>query len=291
MAPRTGRSILGWRGGSELIAAALALSLGVGGAAMAGPPERVVSINLCTDQFALLLAAPGQLVSVTHVAADPRVSAMAAAAEGLQLNRAHAEEVHALAPDLVLAGPWTSGYTVALLRRLGIAVAVIPDVRGLDDVPEALRATGAALGRDAAATAMADTYAADLAALRTAADAGRQPRAAIHNPNNYTSGAGSMADQILTLAGLANVAAEVGIEGGGWLALESMVMLAPDLVISAEPYPGASRAEEVLRHPAAQALAGPGRRAALADSDWVCGTPHVLRAATRLRDATATAAP
>lgn len=245
----------------------------------------MVSVNLCADQFALMLAAPGQLVSVTHVAADPHVSVMAAAARGLHLNRAQAEEVHALAPDLVLAGPWTSAYTVSLLRRLGIAVTVIPDVRTLDDVPDALRATGTALGREADAEAMAASFTADLDTLRAAARDAPGPRAVLHNPGNYTSGTGSMADQILTLAGLSNVAAEAGIAGGGWLALESMVMLAPDMVIGAEPYPGASRAEEVLRHPAARALAGPGRRALLADSDWVCGTPHVLRAAAHLRHA------
>ena len=245
----------------------------------------MVSVNLCADQFALMLAAPGQLVSVTHVAADPHVSVMAEATHGLHRNRAQAEEVHALSPDLVLAGPWTPAHTVAMLRRLGIAVTVIPDVRTLDAVPDALRATGAALGREAEADAMAETYVNELEALRAAARDTPGPRAVLHNPNNYTSGTGSMADQILTLAGLSNLAAEAGIAGGGFLPLEEMVMLAPDMVISAEPYPGASRAEEVLRHPAARALAGPGRHALLADSDWTCGTPHVLRAAARLRNA------
>ena len=43
----------------------------------ASAPERVVSIDPCTDQLALMLAAPGQLVSVRHLATDPRSSAMA----------------------------------------------------------------------------------------------------------------------------------------------------------------------------------------------------------------------
>jgi iron complex transport system substrate-binding protein len=58
---------------------ALCLSLAVlGGAAPADTaPRRVVSINLCTDQLAMMLAAPGQLVSVSDLAADPHSSAMA----------------------------------------------------------------------------------------------------------------------------------------------------------------------------------------------------------------------
>jgi hypothetical protein len=43
----------------------------------ASAPERVVSINLCTDQPPMMFAAPGQLVSASHLATDPRSSAMA----------------------------------------------------------------------------------------------------------------------------------------------------------------------------------------------------------------------
>jgi hypothetical protein len=56
-----------------------------------------------------------------------------------------------------------------------------------------------------------------------------------------------------------------------------MVMATPDLVIGAEPYPGASRSEEILRHPRLRSLQEQARGA---DSgpDWICGTPHVVQA-------------
>ena len=60
------------------LALLFALILSLAPAAPAGAaPLRVVSINLCTDQLAMLLAAPGQLVSVTHLARDPEASVMA----------------------------------------------------------------------------------------------------------------------------------------------------------------------------------------------------------------------
>jgi iron complex transport system substrate-binding protein len=64
--------------GSDLI---LALGVAVGmigpaASAFAEPPRRVVSMNLCTDQLAMLVAAPGQLLSVSRIARDPRVSAL-----------------------------------------------------------------------------------------------------------------------------------------------------------------------------------------------------------------------
>jgi iron complex transport system substrate-binding protein len=259
--------------------AALAVALFCAAAASAGPPQRVVSINLCTDQLAMMLAAPGQLVSVSHVATDPRVSAAAEEAAQPRVNPGQAEEVHALRPDLVLAGPYTSRYAVGLLRRLGVEVRELPAAERLEDIPGAVAQIGAWLGRDDAAEALIAEFEAGLAHLTPVP--GERPRAVLHYANNYTSGAGTLADQILGLAGFLNIAAEDGIRGGGTLPMERIVMLAPDLVISGQRYPGASRAEAVLDHPAMQAMRD-RRAAGVSDADWVCGTPLVLRALARL---------
>ena len=61
-------------------------------------------MNLCTDQLAMLLADPGQLVSVSHMALDPLSSAMVEEAEAFTINRGGAEQVYLMRPDLVLAG-------------------------------------------------------------------------------------------------------------------------------------------------------------------------------------------
>ena len=259
---------------------ALALALWAG-AAQAGPPERVVSMNLCTDQMAMLLGAPGQVVALSHIARDDRVSPMAQQAAGYAINHGQAEEIFALAPDLVLAGPFSSRFTVNLLRGLGIRVEELPITNRLDDVPQGIRQAGEWLGRQDAAEALILQYTADLAALR--ADLAARPRAVLHYANNYTSGDKGLAHEILTAAGFANVAVEAGITQGGTLAMERLVMLLPDVIISGQPYPGASRSEEVLRHPAMAALRDRHAGGAVADAEWVCGTPAILRAIARLR--------
>ena len=59
-----------------MVRLAAALVITFAGAAAADAPARVVSVNLCTDQLAMLIAAPGQLQSVSWLAADPSVSLM-----------------------------------------------------------------------------------------------------------------------------------------------------------------------------------------------------------------------
>ena len=107
----------------------------------------------------------------------------------------------------------------------------------------------------------------------------------MHYANNYTSGDKSLANDILTAAGFANIALEAGLSGGGTLPMERLLMLMPDLVISGQNYPGASRSESVLTHPAMNALRDRHAGSALSDAEWVCGTPAVLRAIARLQEA------
>ena len=140
------------RRASKALGAVLALWAG---AAAAGPPERVVSINLCTDQLQCLLAEPGQLVSISRISHDPNVSVMLEEARKYPINHGQAEEVFRLTPDLVLAGQFTSSYTVGLLRRLGVEVAQLPLVTSLDEIPDAIREVGGLLGRDSEAETLA----------------------------------------------------------------------------------------------------------------------------------------
>ncbi len=245
-------------------------------------PSRVVSINLCTDQLAMLLAAPGQLKSVSRVALDPRVSSMPAEAAQYPINAGRAEEVHGMAPDLVVAGEYTSRDTVALLRLLGIEVVQFDIAHSLEEVRARIHQMGAALGREAAATAMIAQFDADLAQLRDDLDGGLAPgsdapRAALYSANGYTSGDKTLSGEILAAAGLRNAPAEAGY-GWGKLPLEVLAMLQPDLVITARRYPRGSRAEEIMDHPVVEELGGWAARALMSDQDWVCGTPYVLRA-------------
>ena len=245
-------------------------------------PRRVVSVNLCTDQLAMMLAAPGQLVSVSHLAADPQSSAMATEARAYAPNMGQAEQVFLMRPDLVLAGTFSARAGIDLLRRLGVRVIEIPPAATLDDIPGHLHIIGQALGRETQAESLAAEFEASLDQLKINAP---PARAALYYPSGYTTGAGTLADAILRHTGFSNVAADLGLAGGGNLPLERLVMAGPDVVVTATPYPGASRAEEILVHPALKAVQSRAGAAEVTDADWICGTPHVLRAVRAMAEA------
>ncbi|TNF58550.1 MAG: ABC transporter substrate-binding protein [Rhodobacteraceae bacterium] len=260
----------------------LLAALALAGAAAAGTPQRVVSVNLCTDQLALMLAAPGQLISVSRLAHDADSSALVDQARALPTNGSRAEEVYLLAPDLVLAGTFTDPATVAMLRDLGIRVELFEPARSLADVPANLDRMGRLLGRGAQAAEMIAAFERDLAALTV--DLEPRPRAALYYVNSYTAGDRSLAGDILRVAGFDNVAAETGLDWGGVLPLEQLVMLAPDVIIEGRDYPGQARAEDNLTHPALAALTHTRKAGSLTDRDWICGTPQVLHAIGAMRD-------
>lgn len=254
--------------------------------AAAAPPERVVSMNLCTDQLALLLAAPGQLVSVSDWATRPSASNMAAEAAQLRVNSGSAEQIFLMRPDLVLAGSFTNRVAVDMLRRLGVRVETVPPARSLAAVSETIRGVGALLGRETRAEAVVADFEAALAAASSGA--GDQPRieAAYYYPNNYTSGSDTLAAEVLDRAGFDNAAARLGLSGAARIALETLVMTRPFL-IRTEPISGnrTGRSYETAHHPALAALGTGGRSAIVADRWQVCGTPFVVQAVTALSEA------
>lgn len=256
-------------------------ALALPGGALAAP-ERVVSINLCTDQLAMLVADPEQIASLSFLATEPQSSAMVEEAAAYPVNFGRSEEVFLMNPDLVLAGTYTTPATVAMLRGLGFRVEQVDAVRTVDGVAKSLRQIGVLLGQEERAETLAAAYEDDLATIR--AEIQERPRAALYYANGYTLGDKSLAGQILLAAGFTNVASEAGYAGGGTLPLELLVTLAPELVVEGQRYPGASRSEAILDHPALAALSDSRQGDTISDSDWVCGTPFVLRAVRALAE-------
>lgn len=271
--PRTGPFTRASVPRSKAIRVGLAAALFVAASPLFAAPSRVVSMNLCTDQLAMMLAADGQLISVSNLAQDPRMSAMAEEAARYPVNHGRAEEIYLMRPDLVIAGQFGSAATVQLLQRLGVRVEVFPVAETVEAIRDDILAMGNLLGREEAAEDLLGRFDAGLERVTRRADRGT---AALYYANGFTSGRETLAGEIVTAAGFRNMADDYQITTTSVLPLELLVMSAPDQLITGAAWPGQSRSEAILDHPAL-ARSNPESRS-VTDRDWVCGTPAILDA-------------
>lgn len=245
----------------------------------AAAPRRVVSLNLCTDQLALALAAPGQLASVTWLARDPAVSAEWRRANGIPINHGQAEEVVALAPDLALAGRYTARMAVSMLRRVGVKVVDFGVPGSLDDVRAQIREAAVALDRREAGEAAVAQFD---AGLPPAPPGGPRPVAVVYQPNGATVGPGSLINSLLEAAGFDNLALKLGLDNYGRLPLDVLIAGRPDLLVVGELREGASLAEAMTRHAALGRYWRDHAVLEMPQSLWICGGPFTSQAAALL---------
>ena len=251
-----------------------------------GMPQRVASLNLCTDQLAMLIAAPGQLISLSHLAADPALSLMAEKAGTIPNNHGKAEEIVRLDPDLVLAGTYSARQSVNLLKRLEYKVEQFAPASSFSAIRKNILRMGEALGREAKAEQVLAEFDARLASYQTGATADRRLLGS-YGTNSYTAGKGSLENEIVKAAGFFHLGEQLGISGAAKLSLESLILADPDLVMSWNRWiEGPTRAEEILRHPALDRWFGPSRRIYSDARYWLCGTPYVLEAIPMIRQQT-----
>ena len=248
-------------------------------------PGNVVSLNVCTDQLAMLLAAPGQLYSVSYLAASPANSVLVEEAAAYELNHGLAEQVFLMQPDLVLAGTFSTRSTVEMLRRLGFRVEEFAPENSIADIRANVLRMGELLGRsESAARAIAD-FDRELERLRSPPERTRL-RAALLFPNGYTYARGTLLDELVRTAGYVNVADQLEITGLGRLSLESLVLSRPQVLITGQRgRESPALATQFLDHPAFKKIAENATSIVVPDPYWTCGTPFTVEALRILAEA------
>lgn len=247
--------------------------------------QRVVSMNLCTDQLLMLVADKTQIASLSHLARDETLAVMSAEARNYPVNHGRAEEIYLSRPDLVLAGSYTQFNSINMLRGLGISVEQFAPVRSLKDIPANLRRVGALVGREARAEALVAAFQSQLAEAQRTERAENVP-AAIYYANSYTAGQGTLMDEVVGAARLENIADRLSLTGTRSLPLELLVMESPDVLVTARKtgHPPAL-AHEILRHPALRRTIHRQGEVAIHTKYTICGLPFITRAIEMLTKA------
>jgi iron complex transport system substrate-binding protein len=247
-------------------------------------PERVVSLNMCTDQLLLDLAPEGQIIGLSPFAKDALRSWSAAKVEALPILSGTAEEIMVLKPDLVVAGRFTKRSTREFIRARGIALEEFDPVRSIAETKQQILRFGQITGATERATMRVAEIEAAHSALRAVA-ASRKLRILPLSRRGWVAGSQSLISDILAQAGLSNVASELGLRTGGIASLEAIVKLRPDAILITR---AEGRAEDqgsaMLLHPAIQELFPPERRIIIPERLTICGGPMLANAMQTLAD-------
>lgn len=239
-------------------------------------PQNIVSLNLCADQYLLALADRSQIAALTRFAGDPAMSAAANEARGLKQISGSAEEVLALQPDLIIASPTRRRETMAVLKGYRLHTLDLPSAENYTDVVVQIRQVARTVGHPDRGEALIARMDAALARLRRVHGA---PVAAYYQRRGYLTGTATLVDDLMTQAGLVNLADRLDRAKVSRLSIEQVVAAKPDyLIVESGSEHATDRGNEMLRHPALAAIP----RLRLPQAWTVCGGPAYVRAAESL---------
>ncbi len=237
----------------RLLALCCSLFTAVAMSAEPAVPQRIVSLNLCTDQLLMALVPPHRIASITWLSRSDGDPAQRATVAALPLNRGSAEEVLAARPDLVLAGRFTTGTTRALLKRVGVPLREIDAVSDWEGIRRITREVAAAVGEPARGEALLARMDATLAATRALRPATPVRAIGWSGAAEDVPGADTLFHTIVTTAGAVNIAALP--EGRRSFDLEQVLRVKPRVLLRGTAYSdGRLLRSAVAGHPVLGAL-------------------------------------
>ncbi len=244
------------------------------------PPQRIVSMNLCTDQLLLLLVDERRIASLSYFATNPDYSFLAAQAQGIPPNRGQAEEVLAFEPDLILTSQFSATLAANLLERLGHPVERLGFAATTDDVYAQIRQVAALTGSGTQAElVIAELQATIRREQQTLVPQLQGKSAVFFASNGFSYGANSLQHEFLASLGLRNIAAEAGLYGPAQLPLEVLLAAEPDyLFTDRRSALDTQLAHPLLQHPALTALSRRTQVLELPDTLFQCAGPQLAEA-------------
>ncbi|WP_395623913.1 hypothetical protein [Sphingomonas daechungensis] len=232
----------------------------------------VASLNLCTDEYLLLLAKPSEIASVSFLSQDPQESPLWKLAQGHHANRGSLEDVLAKRPAVVLSMGGGGRASSLIASRLGIRAVDLRPVSKLEDVSWNLRAVADAIGDPGRARAWLKR----LDYVRSTARS-RQVDAIWIGGGGQTIAIPSVGADWMRLAGLKQRPLQ-----GDRVSLETILVRPPAVLVKSRYRSGQfSRGAAWLSHPIVRNAKS--RRVEVDGRAWTCMGPLVIPEIERLR--------
>lgn len=246
-------------------------------------PQRIVSTNLCTDEYLFRLVPATRIAALSELAGamHPEVSNIAGRIGSIRRIRPNAEEVLNLRPDLVLLYAGVNPRLAVQLKAAGVRVFEVPWARSLAQVESVTRLLGQVLGVPGRAQALLAAMNQNLAAARQLAP--RPPvRALILEPNAYAP-SGTIIGALMGAAGLTNAVPALARSRQGTIPLEEVITARPALLILNQAKGSTpALADAALEDPALAELKGQTRIVRANLRGLLCAGPWLGRTALRL---------
>lgn len=232
---------------------------------------RVASLDLCADEYLLLLARPHEIASVSRVAHDPADSILWRAARHYPANRRELESVIATRPNLLLSSSGGGRATSLIAEKLAIRTLTLGYPASLAEVESTMIRVATALG-DAR---RASGWRRRLARL-TANPVPQRDTIFLGGGGNSVT-AGSLGAQWMALAGFRQ-----RVLPGGRATLETLAAAPPRILLrSSYRRHQPSLGQRWLDHPLARRS---GARTITTDGrPWTCAGPLMVSEIERLR--------
>lgn len=251
--------------------------------APADPPARagrIVSINPCVDAILMRVADPSQIAGISHYSQDVQASSIPLAqARRFKATSGTAEEVIALAPDLVVSGSHVDPATIAALRKMRIPLIQLEVADSIAQSNAQIRAIAAATGHPERGDALVAAIMGAVDQARSHAGTGAPVPALIWQGGGLVPGSGTLADELLTISGFRNMSAAYGLESWDVLPLEYLLARPPRVLLSTS---APDQADRMLGHPALKAVRPAMRTRAYPPRLMNCAGPTIVDALARL---------
>lgn len=234
----------------------------------------VASLNLCTDEYLLLLARPQEIASVSFLSQDPQESPLWKLAQQHPSNRGSLEQVLARRPNTILTMGGGGRASSLIARRLNLRSVDLRPVATTEDVAFNLRAVAGALGDPA----RAQPWLRRLSSLQAGRPKWSQDAIWVGG-GGQSIGVPSVGADWMRLAGLKQRPL-----AGGRVSLEDFIVRPPRVLVESRYRSGQmSRAAEWLNHPILRKAKS--RRLQVDGRAWTCMGPLVIPEVERLRSA------
>jgi iron complex transport system substrate-binding protein len=235
------------------------------------PPERIVSLSLCADQYLVLLADPAQIVALNRFSQDRGMSWAYERAKRFRVTRGDAESLMTLRPDMVFTAGFGTPAALEVLRRRRIRTVELERAEDYTAIERSVRQVAAAVGHPHRGEALIAAMRARLASLGPAPGRGRV--AAYYQRRGYLTGKGTLVDDMMARAGLTNLAAHLGRPMLSYLSIEQMARARPDFLLVEQKGVVRDRGTEMLEHPLLRRTVPDSRRLLLPEALTTCAGP------------------